>query len=60
MVNQALGIVNLPWVDSALSNTLNLTHAAVGRAVVDHYSYFHLARKFWMQGRLNSGRAGRQ
>jgi len=24
MVNQALGIVNLPWVDSALSNTLQV------------------------------------
>jgi len=31
MVNQALGIIDYLWMVSALSVTLSLTHAAVGR-----------------------------
>jgi len=34
MINPALGIANLSWVASALSNPLNLTHAAVGRGPI--------------------------
>jgi len=34
MVNQALGIIKHPWMVNALSNTLSLTHAAVGRGPI--------------------------
>jgi len=34
MVNPALGIANVPWMVSTLSNPLNLTHAAVGRGPI--------------------------
>jgi len=34
IVNPALGIANLPWMASALSNPMNLTHAAVGRGPI--------------------------
>jgi len=43
MVDLALGIANLPWVVSTLSNTQSLTHVAV-----DQYGYFHLARQYCM------------